>query len=51
MAGSLKGGALFLYLEASDYKQSWDVELADGFCDILHVFFWKGSDIGYATEN
>lgn len=34
------------YLKPSDYKQSWDVELADVFHNFLHVFAWKSSEIG-----
>lgn len=37
---------LILYLEPSNHKQSWDVELGEGLHNTLHVFVWKSANIG-----
>lgn len=44
---------VIFYLKPSYYKQSWDVELANGLHNIFHVFVWKRSsqDMKKKKEN
>lgn len=46
----LKEYCAILYLKSSYYKQSWDVELANGLHNIFHVIVWKRSYTGYEKQ-